>query len=143
MFFEELMFWKKKKARRKFEKENGLPKSVIIHPNGSYLIILGILVVFVAPISYFLLNRNVKQNNTKIKISKIEGLLEAEKKAFKEYPIELSTIIRKNPFHKDLMVDDWNNDLIYKTFNNRLGYTLISKGRDNVINTEDDIKIEK
>lgn len=143
LLFEDLKFWKKKKARRKFEKENGLPKRRMIYPSDKVEIIVILLIILIGTFYYHVYYKNFKQENTEIKMSKIELLLENEKKFFNKFPNKLSVIIRNNPFNKDITKDDWDNDFLYETSNNGLNYILISKGKDATLNTEDDIKIIK
>ena len=46
ILFESFKFWKKKKARRKFESENDLPKKILIHPT-ILILLLGIITILV------------------------------------------------------------------------------------------------
>ncbi len=141
--FYELKFWKKKKARRKFEKENNLPKKVMIHPSlkflGMFLIIMfAIKLVF----GKFLFSNNGKTKTTE-KIAEIELILEKEKSSLGIYPKKLNTIIRNNPLRKSITSDYWNNEFYYEQIENGLDYILISKGKDGILKTEDDINGNK
>ena len=54
ILFESLKFWKKKKARRKFESENQLPKKVLIHPTTVILLLAFAIILAVGVlVSYF------------------------------------------------------------------------------------------
>lgn len=141
MLFDDLKFWKNKKTRRKFEKENGLPKQEMVNPSNKRYVILILLIIPLFILFNYLFFPNRAQKETVNKISKIESLLEDEKKAFNRYPDSLSDIIRNNPTLKNITVDYWKNNFLYKTFNKGLSYSLISKGIDGILNTEDDIKI--
>ncbi len=137
--FYELKFWKKKKERRKFEKENNLPKKVMIHP---YLKFLGIfiLLVFLGKLAYgYFFLSDYGTTKTVEKIAEIEQILENEKNSIGIYPEKLNTIIRNNPLRKNITSDYWNNEFFYEQSKNGLGYVLISKGKDGIIKTEDDI----
>ena len=135
----DIKYWIKHKKRRKFEKENNLPKSIVWHPMTKPLLIaFPIFLLTFALISYFNLeNRPIE--NTNSKIVKIQLLLSSEKKQFGFYPKELKEIIRNNPLHKNITKDYWGNDFIYKISKDSLNYQLISFGKDQKPNTSDDI----
>ncbi|APZ46142.1 hypothetical protein BW723_07450 [Polaribacter reichenbachii] len=136
----EIQYWIKHKKRRKFEKENNLPKSIVWHPMTKPLLIaFPIFIITFALISYFSL-KNKPLENTNAKIAKIQTLLSSEKKQFGFYPKELKDIIRNNPLHKNITKDYWGNDFIYKISKDSLNYQLISIGKDQKPNTSDDIK---
>ncbi|CAM3896365.1 MULTISPECIES: type II secretion system protein GspG [Flavobacterium] len=135
-------FLKEKKKRREFERANSLPKKTMIHPNVKiYGILLLILSSIFCLIGFYRYNYSNK-NDTLDEISKIETLLEKNKEAFGIYPEKLSDIIRNNPLRKDITIDLWGNEYHYEVENNRTKYIIISKGKDGVLNTNDDIKIK-
>ncbi|AUC80782.1 hypothetical protein [Lacinutrix sp. Bg11-31] len=142
-FFTEFKFWKKKKARRKLEKEKKLPKKVMIHP---YLKLLLIFLIIILPIKlvlgYFLFT-NKGESNTTEKIIKIEEILEHEKKSLGVYPKKLTAIIRNNPLRKNMTLDYWNNEFFYEQTEQGLNYILISKGKDGILKTKDDVSLNK
>ncbi|WP_334056061.1 type II secretion system protein GspG [Polaribacter sp. P097] len=135
----DIKYWFKHKKRRKFEKENNLPKSIVWHPiTKPLLIAFPIFIICFSLLSYnSFKDRSLK--NTKAKISKIESLLSMEKEQFGYYPRDLKTLIRNNPLNKNLLLDGWNTNFYYKLVNDSLHYQLISLGRDRELNTEDDI----
>ena len=139
-WFEDYKFWKKKKACRKFEKENNLPKKLMIHP---VLKLLGIIMIFavitrlIVGLFYF---ANLEKKETNKKMAQIELILEKEKNEIGNYPGKLKNIIRNNPLRKNLIKDYWENEFFYKKSANGLSYSLISKGKDGILNTEDDIQ---
>ncbi|WP_298781420.1 hypothetical protein [uncultured Polaribacter sp.] len=141
--FYELKFWKKKKARRKFEKENNLPKKVIIHPYLKFLGIFLILILTVRILFGNLFHSNNEELITKKKIAKIKQILEDEKKIFGVYPEKLNTIIRNNPLRKNITMDYWKNEFYYEQLENGKDYLLLSKGKDGILKTKDDINGEK
>ncbi len=47
--------------------------------------------------------------------------------------------ITNNPLRKKITLDYWNNEFYYEQKENGLGYVLISKGKDGILKTEDDI----
>ncbi|NHN24325.1 hypothetical protein FIA58_001445 [Flavobacterium jejuense] len=72
-------------------------------------------------------------------LSKVIALLDKEKESMGFYPKELTEIIRNNPLHKNITIDLWGNAYHYKSINNGSTYILLSKGRDGILNTDDDI----
>lgn len=80
-----------------------------------------------------------ESNTTTVRLSKIEQLLEKEKKDIGTYPLELRIIIRNNPLLKDIAKDGWNNKFSYKLTEYGLSYSLFSFRKDKPPNTEDDI----
>lgn len=136
---EDLKFWKKKKERRKFEKENNLPRKFMIKPiwkvGGIFLIF--ILVARLVIGHFFFADYGAKK--TTDKIVEIEMILENEKNSLGIYPEKLCIIIRNNPLRKNITSDYWNNEFFYEQIDSGLGYVLISKGKDGILRTEDDI----
>jgi len=140
---EDFKFWKKKKARRKFEKENNLPKKLMIHPVWKLfgiLLILFVITKLIVGLFYF---SNYGINETNKKMTEIGQILEDEKNKIGNYPKELNSIIRNNPLRQNITTDYWGNEFFYSHIENGLEYSLISKGKDGILNTEDDIKINK
>ena len=146
----ELLFWredykfaKRKKARREFEKEHNLPKKLMIHPVWK---LFGIFMVFVLisklVIGHFFFSDYGTKKTTN-KIAEIELILENEKNSLGIYPEKLNIIIRNNPLRKNITSDYWNNEFFYEQIENGLGYVLISKGKDGILKTEDDINGNK
>ena len=115
----------------------------MIHPSlkflGMFLIIMfAIKLVF----GKFLFSNNGKTKTTE-KIAEIELILEKEKSSLGIYPKKLNTIIRNNPLRKSITSDYWNNEFYYEQIENGLDYILISKGKDGILKTEDDINGNK
>jgi hypothetical protein len=140
LWIEEIKFWKKKKARRKYEKENNLPKKLMIHP-AIKVLGLGIALIFILKIliGYFYFS-NRGENETSEKIAKIVSILDKEKNIIGYYPEKLNEIIRNNPLRQNITTDYWGNEFFYEISENGLSYLLVSKGKDGIINTGDDIK---
>jgi len=140
LFFLDYKFWKKKKAQRKYEKKHGLPKQLMIYPSREiYLRVVFLLVLLTVPV-YFLFFINKDQNTMTKQMTKIHELLKAEKKQFNTYPKELSIIIRNNPLHRNLTLDVWGNTFSYSVTKDGADYNLVSKGRDGILNTDDDVE---
>ena len=146
----ELLFWredykfaKRKKARREFEKENNLPKKLMIHPVWK---LFGIFIVFVLisklVIGHFYFSDYGTKKTTE-KIAEIELILENEKSSLGIYPEKLNIIIRNNPLRKNITSDYWDNEFFYEQIENGLGYVLVSKGKDGILKTKDDINGNK
>ena len=136
----DFQFYKDRKKRRQFEKENNLPKKIMIHPtikitfwSITVIIILGVLLSLY---KYYFSN----DEKTSKKISQIESLIIENKKVNGYYPKNLEDIIRNNPLRKNITLDSWGNEFYYEVLENNNSFTLISKGKDGILNTEDDIK---
>jgi len=133
-------FWKKKRAQRKYEKENGLPKKLMIYPSDKMgLKVFFIFFLLIIP-AYLFFFKKIGQSKTKKQIATIKSLLEEEKKSSNLYPKELKSIIRNNPLLKNITNDSWNNEFYYKIIDDGFSYKLISKGKDGLLNTKDDIE---
>ena len=136
---EDYTFYKRKKARRKFERENNLPKKLMIHPVwklfGTFLIFV---VVSKLVIGHFYFS-DFGTKKTAEKMAEIELILEKEKSSLGIYPKKLNTIIRNNPLREHITSDYWNNEFFYEQSENGINYVLISKGKDGILKTEDDI----
>ncbi|WAC02142.1 hypothetical protein N7U66_20600 [Lacinutrix neustonica] len=132
---EDYKFAKRKKAGREYEKENNLPKKLMIHPVWK---LFGILLLFIIVVRFFFFS-DYGQRKTVEKIDKIDQILEKEKKALGIYPEKLNIIIRNNPLRKKITLDYWNNEFFYEQKENGLSYVLISKGKDGILKTDDDI----
>ena len=139
----DIKFWIKHKKRRKFEKENNLPKSIVWHPITKPLLIFFVLFIVSFSIFSFFNFKNKLEEKTRSKINKVKIILETEKKQFGFYPKELKDIIRNNPLRKNITLDSWKNEFIYTLSKDCLNYKLISIGKDRKLNTSDDIKITK
>jgi len=139
LIWEDLKFWKKKKARRKFEEENNLPKKLMIRTSTLVLLIaIGFIIVarILFGIFYF---ADKGADDTTEKIAKITAILNEEKTDLGIYPEELKTIIRNNPLRQNITLDYWKNEFHYKQLDNGLNYVLKSKGSDGILGTDDDI----
>lgn len=143
LIIEDFKFRKKIKARRKYEKENNLPKKIMIHPTLKILG-LGIILFFFAKliINYFYTS-SIGENRTTTKINEIENILESGNNDLGYYPQELNEIIRNNPLRQNITTDFWGNEFYYKVIENGQNYILISKGKDGILKTVDDIESEQ
>lgn len=136
----DLVFWRDRKKRRKFEKENNLPKKTMVNPN-TLVTIYSIVIILISVILFLMYQHyysNVKNANKNI--IKIQELVIENKEQDGTYPEKLEDIIRNNPLRKNITVDPWGNKYYYKVSENKNTFTLISKGKDGILNTEDDIK---
>ena len=141
LFFwrEDYKFYKRKKARRAYEKEHNLPKKTLIHPVTKVFILFLIVGLVIKVTSTFIISSYFGNTKTENKIVEIETILEQEKQTLGMYPDLLLTIIRNNPLRKNITRDTWNNEFHYQQNENGNNYILISKGKDGILNTEDDI----
>ena len=139
----DIKFWFKKRKRRKFEKENNLPKKLMIYPSDKIAImsiIIGVIAIFVF---FLFVHPMINNSRTKDKLAEIYEILEKEKKVLKVYPSELKMIIRNNPLRRNLVIDAWDNKIQYQLSNDGKSYKLFSIGYDKKANTEDDIVFTK
>ncbi|NJM79799.1 MAG: hypothetical protein HC854_09610 [Flavobacterium sp.] len=92
----------------------------------------------------FLLYKNYYGNEKRAieKLVAIEKILASEKEDIGTYPENLSEIIRNNPLRKDIIIDVWGNEYYYEQLDKGQNYKLCSKGKDGVLNTIDDVKID-
>jgi len=109
---------------------NPLIKTILI----SFFSILIILVFIV----YLLMNGSEKKDTVE-KINEIEKILENRKKDPGEYPDELKEITVNRPMRISLIKDYWGNEFHYEKTNNGENYILISKGKDGILGTSDDL----
>jgi hypothetical protein len=137
---EDYKFSKSKKARRQFEKENNLPKKIMIHPVWKVAIILVISILLLKLVIGYVFFSDYGLKQTSEKIVEINKILEKERTDIGNYPLELKTIIRNNPLRKDITTDYWGNEFFYRLTENGESYTLISNGKDGILKTKDDIK---
>lgn len=137
---EDYKFSKAKKTRRQFEKENNLPKKIMIHPVWKLTIILVISILLLKLVIGYVFFSDSGLKQTSEKIAEINKILEKERTDIGNYPAELKTIIRNNPLRKNITKDYWGNEFFYQQLENGESYTIISKGKDGVLKTEDDIK---
>ncbi|WP_299124026.1 type II secretion system protein GspG [uncultured Winogradskyella sp.] len=137
----DIKFWFKKRKRRKFEKENNLPKRLMIYPSDKiYIALVGICSISIFMYILFIYP-DVKEKRTREKLAEIVQILEKEKQVLGVYPNELNAIIRNNPLRQGLTEDYWNNKIYYK-LTNEGSYMLFSLGKDGTPNTDDDIVLE-
>ncbi|WP_435416269.1 hypothetical protein [Polaribacter aestuariivivens] len=140
---EDYKFYKRKKVRREFEAENNLPKKLMIHPVWKLLgIFIGFVLISKIIITYFFFS-DFGEKKTAEKIIEIELILEKEKKLLGIYPKKLNEIIRNNPLRKNITNDYWKNEFFSEQTENGIDYVLISKGKDGILKTEDDINGNK
>jgi hypothetical protein len=143
LLWEDLKFWKKKKARREFEKENNLPKKLMIRPSIQILLIaVGLIIVARILLGFFYFGDKGTKETT-AKIAEITAILIDEKKDLGLYPKELNKIIRNNPLRQNITLDYWNNEFHYEQLDNGLNYVLKSMGSDGILGTDDDISGNK
>tara|TARA_R110002167_G_scaffold365559_1_gene590641 strand:+ start:77 stop:544 length:468 start_codon:yes stop_codon:yes gene_type:complete len=143
LLWEDLKFWKKKKARREFEKENNLSKKSLIRPSILVLLIaVGFIIVarILLGTFYFADQGTVE---TKEKLAEITSILNEEKTDLGVYPEELKAIIRNNPLRQNITLDYWKNEFHYEQLDNGLNYVLKSMGSDGILGTDDDISGNK
>lgn len=136
----DIKYWFNTKRRRKYEKENNLPKSIVWHPLTKPLFIFFIIIIPVIFLFSFFIFKNENQRKTTKRMTKISKLLESEKKQFGKFPSALKEIIRNNPLRNNLTTDYWKSTFVYTPSKDGQNYQLISLGGDGELNTKDDIQ---
>ena len=120
----DIQYWFKTKKRRKFEKENNLPKSIVWHPlTKPFLILFLILIPMLIVVSILRFSNEYEKKTTK-KLTEISKLLEDE--------------LKHNAFYPK---DYYKNEFVYSVSKDSLNYSIIAIGKDQKLNTSDDIKI--
>ncbi|WP_158844312.1 hypothetical protein [Algibacter sp. L1A34] len=144
LWFQDFKFWLKKRKRRKFEKEHGLPKSVMMRPSVEIRlkVFVGIIVLFSAG-GLLLFSIRGSDDSTQNQLIEITGILKQEKEDIGCYPEKLNVIIRNNPLRKGLVLDRWKREFHYELLNNSTEFRLQSLGPDGELNTNDDIKLKE
>lgn len=84
---------------------------------------------------------NEYEKKTTKKLTEISKLLEDELKQNAFYPKDLKSIIRNNPLRKNICLDYYKNEFVYSVSKDSLNYSIIAIGKDQKLNTSDDIKI--
>lgn len=108
-------------------------KAYIIAP----LIVFGACVLFFSFISPM-----QKRHQTKDTMLSAIYLLKLEKEATGAFPNEIGALARRNPTHGNITLDSWNNEILYQKTENGESFTLRSKGKDGILDTEDDINLD-
>ena len=135
----DVRYWKKKKARRKFEKENNHPKKFMTNQlTKNFMILLSIGILGIISRTFYLVKYGHKKSAIE-KLAEIEQILTEEKKFIGLFPKNLNEIIRNNPLRKNINLDAWGNEYYYEQRENGMSYFLKSKGKDGILNTEDDV----
>jgi len=139
----DIIFWRDKKKRRQFEKENKLPKKLMINPNIKVMLYLvGILLIISIALPIYKHYYSNKKETYK-KLLEIEALLIDNKKTEGVYPEHIEDIIRNNPLRQHINQDSWGNAYHYEVIDNGNTFVLISTGKDGILNTKDDLKLIK
>ena len=135
----DFQFLKEMKKKRVIAKENNLPqKNKLLPSTKIFITVTSITLVFFFGLTIY----NVYFGNTikaQEKLNQVQALLQKEKEALGRYPNQLTEIIRNNPLHKDITIDLWGNEYYYELLANGSNYKLLSKGKDGILNTKDDM----
>jgi hypothetical protein len=137
----DIKHWFNVKKRRKFEKEKNLSKSIVLHPLTKPLLVFSLIFIISTLTFFYFRSKDEFDIKTKEKLTKISKILEDEKQQFGSYPKLLKSIIRNNPLRQNINQDFWKNEFVYTLSKDSLNYNIISLGKDQILNTLDDIKI--
>ena len=80
-----------------------------------------------------------KVHHTEEKLFSISWNLYFEKEDVGEYPYDISCFKQYQFDGESILIDSWGNTFYYERFDNGQEYLLISKGKDGVLFTDDDI----
>ncbi|MEM6718761.1 MAG: hypothetical protein AAF611_05590 [Bacteroidota bacterium] len=136
---EEFKFYKKKKEQRAYEKANKLPKKRMLSPLTEAFVIVPMILIAVTFLFYSFINPVKQERDTRDTLRTMSYLLHLEKTQKGVYPKNIIELSRKNPTYGDLTKDAWEREIIYEATENGKDYLLLSKGKDGVLHTEDDI----
>lgn len=138
---EEWKFYKKKKERRAYEKANKLPKKRMLSPLTEAFFVVPVIIIAVTFVFYSFVSPIQKVRETKETLYSTTYLLSQDKIHNGIYPAHISELSRKNPVYGDLTKDSWEREIIYQQQENGQTYMLLSKGKDGILHTEDDIEM--
>ncbi|WP_298520466.1 hypothetical protein [uncultured Kordia sp.] len=136
---EELKFYKKKKEQRAYEKANKLPKKRMFSPLTQAFVIVPIIVFATSFLFYSFVKPVQQERDTKDTLRSLSYLLHQDKEHNGVYPENISELSRKNPIYGDMTIDSWQQGIMYQKTENGTSYTLVSIGKDGILNTADDI----
>jgi len=140
--FQDIKFWFKKRKRRKFEKEHGLPKKFMLYPSQKIMLIVSpISLILLISVVFLLTDSN--QDSTRSKIVELVKILEKEKQDIGRYPEKIGDVVRNNPLRQNVIYDSWKQEFYYESLNNGAEFKLQSLGSDGELDTSDDIKHNK
>ena len=142
LLFQDIKFWFKKRKRRKFEKEHGLPKKFMLYPSQKIMLIV-FPISLILFISGVLLFTDSNQDSTRSKIVELAKILEKEKQDIGRYPEQIGDVVRNNPLRQNVIFDSWKQEFHYEPLNNGTEFKLQSLGSDGELDTSDDIKHNK
>ena len=138
---EEWKFYKKKKEQRAYEKANKLPKKRMFSPLTQAFVVVPIIIFAASFLFYSFVKPIQQERNTKDTLLSMSYLLHQDKVQYGVYPENINELSRKNPIYGDMTIDSWQREVIYQKTENGTAFVLISKGKDGVLNTDDDIKV--
>jgi hypothetical protein len=84
-------------------------------------------------------NNFLKKNATLKEGNKIVFALQDYKESKAQFPMSISELIGSIPVRKGWQTDSWGEAYIYEVEDNNQRYKLLSKGKDRILGTEDDI----
>jgi TM2 domain-containing membrane protein YozV len=107
----------------------------IVIPGITFLLIVGGFTAI-----EYISNNYAKPKQTKTEMAKISIAIEKYKTENNELPNTIGDVIGPSPLKETWLVDSWKTPYNFKIEENN-GYVLISAGKDEQFDTEDDIKI--
>lgn len=102
-----------------------------------------VIVTVVTSLAYYLGNSYWQRRHTQTEIGQISLALERYKNELKGYPEKLGVLIGNNPLNRDWENDGWGNNYSYEVASDKQKFSLISKGKDGILHTNDDMIAKK
>ena len=84
-------------------------------------------------------NTFISKNATLEEGNRIVSAIQSYHKNSNKYPEDLSSLIEGIPIRSGWKTDGWDEAYIYEVINNERGFKLLSKGKDRILGTEDDL----
>lgn len=114
----------------------------VIHNLWKIFIRALILVMVVTALAYYLGKSYWQGRNTQTEINQISQALEQYRSQSNGYPEKLEILIGNNPLKRDWETDGWGNNYAYEVAPDKQKFSLVSKGKDGMLRTSDDISVK-
>ena len=110
-----------------------------------------VILVFIVPVFLFISfygifsvgqwysNKYIFPGQTLSEIQQISNTVDDFYSTYGKYPNSIDEIVKNNPIRNEWYKDSWGQPYHYKVSADGMSYTLISKGSDMSLNTDDDI----
>lgn len=110
---------------------------VVLIPVGLFIAFSGMIAL-----GQWYSNNFLKRNATLEEGNKIVSALQNYQKSKGQFPTNISELIGSIPVRTGWRIDSWGEAYFYEIEDNNQKYKLLSKGKDRILGTEDDIVFE-